>query len=100
MLTTEMSEKKTSRIVVNDIDSEIMHELLRYMYTFEVENLHKHASDLIYCAEKYDLPQLKSLCVSNLVNAMTKDNVFNNLETFQRYNEPKLLRECMEFISM
>jgi hypothetical protein len=75
-------------------------ELLRYIYNFEVENLRKHASDLIYCAEKYELPQLKSMCVISLIDEVSTDYVFSDLEIAERYDEPKLLRECMEFISM
>jgi hypothetical protein len=100
MLTTEMSEKKTSRIVVDDIDSNTMQQFLRYIYKLEVEDLRNHAPNLIYCAEKYDLPQLKSMCVSRLIDEVSLKDVFLNLKIANRYNEPKLLRACMEFISM
>jgi speckle-type POZ protein len=98
MITTNMMEKKSNRIVVDDIDSTTMRELLRYIYTLEVENLDTLAAKILYAAEKYDLPPLKSICVLKLIEQLSEQNVFDNLVLADRFNEKNLLTECMEYI--
>jgi speckle-type POZ protein len=99
MLTTEMTEKKLSRIVIDDIDDATMQELLRFIYTKEVQNLDTLASKLLYAAEKYDLPELKSICASHLTKQISEESVLENLVLADRYKEQQLLNECMEFIN-
>jgi speckle-type POZ protein len=99
MLTTEMTEKKLSRIVIEDIDDATMQELLRFIYTKEVQNLEPLAPKLLYAAEKYDLSELKSICASHLTEHVSEENVFENLVLADRHKEQQLLNECMEFIN-
>jgi speckle-type POZ protein len=99
MLTTEMTEKKLSKIVIEDIDDATMQELLRFIYTREVQNLETLAPKLLYAAEKYDLYELKSICASHLTEEVSEKNVFENLVLADRHNEQQLLTVCMEFIN-
>jgi speckle-type POZ protein len=98
MLTTDMAEKKLSRIVIDDIDDATMQELLRFIYTKEVQNL-ALAPKLLYAAEKYDLYELKSICASHITEQVSEENVFENLVLADRHNEQQLLNECMKFIN-
>jgi speckle-type POZ protein len=98
MLTTNMMEKKSNRIQVGDIDGATMNELLRYIYTLKVENLDTLAAKILYAAEKYDLPKLKSKCASQLIKQLSSENVFDSLVLADRFNEKNLLTECMEYI--
>jgi speckle-type POZ protein len=99
MITTEMAEKKLNRIVIDDIDDATMQELLRFIYTKEIQNLDTIAPKLLYAAEKYDLQELKSLCASHLIEEVSEESVFENLVLAYRHNEQQLLNECMEFIN-
>jgi speckle-type POZ protein len=99
MLKAEMTEKKLSKIVIEDIDDATMQELLRFIYTKEVQNLDTLAPKLLYAAEKYDLSELKSICASHLTEEVSEENVFENLVLADRHNEQQLLTECMEFIN-
>jgi speckle-type POZ protein len=99
MLTADMTEKKLSRIVIEDIDDATMQELLRFIYTKEVQNLETLAPKLLYAAEKYDLQELKSICASHLIEEVSEESVFENLVHADRHNEQQLLNECMEFIN-
>jgi speckle-type POZ protein len=99
MLTADMAEKKLSRIVIEDIDDATMQELLRFIYTNEVQNLDTLASKLLYAAEKYDIPELKSICASHLTEQVSEESVFDNLVLADRHNEQQLLTACMEFIN-
>ncbi|KAG5670776.1 hypothetical protein PVAND_001016 [Polypedilum vanderplanki] len=98
MLSTEMIEKKLNKIKVKDIDGDTMHELLKFIYTEEVENSNNVAKKLIYAAEKYDLPELKSICISKLINEIAEENIFEILLLADRFNEEILLNKCMLFI--
>ncbi|KAG5671238.1 hypothetical protein PVAND_001447 [Polypedilum vanderplanki] len=98
MLLTDMIEKKLNKIEVEDIDSETMLELLRFIYTEEAQNLCGVAHKLIYAAEKYDLPDLKLICVSYMTNMISQENIFETFGTAIRFNEEKLLDECMDFV--
>jgi hypothetical protein len=95
----EMMLGETSRIVDDDIASEPMQELLRFIYTLEVKNHCSHAAMLIFGAEKYNLPQLKSMCVTSLIESISKENVFDHLVLADCLREQKLSRKCMEFIT-
>jgi speckle-type POZ protein len=98
MLTIDMMEKKSNTIQVDDIDGTTMNELLRFIYTQKVENLDTLASKILYAAEKYDLPPLKSICVLKLIEQLSEQNVFESLVLADRFNEEKMLRDCMELI--
>jgi speckle-type POZ protein len=100
MLTTDMMEKDLNKIEVDDIDSATMHELLRYIYTHKVKNIDQLAAKLLYAAEKYDLPELKSFCAAQMIKQLSSENVFESLVLADRLNEHKMLRKCMEYIRM
>jgi speckle-type POZ protein len=98
MLKSGMRESNTNRIVIEDIDAATMIELLRYIYMNKAENLNLIALRLIYAAEKYDLPGLKSMCASKLMDLITERNVFEYLVLADRFGEKKLLMSCIDFI--
>jgi speckle-type POZ protein len=100
MLTTDMQEASSSKIIVGDIDGETMLELLRFIYTNEVENIDEIAKNLIYAAEKYDLPELKALCASKLIDQIADENVSELLHVADGLGEQGLFRECMNYIAM
>jgi speckle-type POZ protein len=95
IFTTEVAKK----IVVEDIDSDTMKELLRFIYIGYAQNLDTLASQLLYAAEKYDLPELKSICATELIELLSLENVFASLVLADRYNEQSLLDECLKFIN-
>jgi speckle-type POZ protein len=98
MLTSQMLESRTNQILVEDIDHQTMYEVLRYLYTNEIQNINTLASNLMYAAEKYDIPVLKSICVSALISQLSINNALETLVLADRYNEEQLLTETMEFI--
>jgi hypothetical protein len=99
MLTTDMAEKKSNKILVDDIDGETMQEVLRFIYTKEAQHLDRLAPKLLYSAEKYDLPQLKFVCVSKLIEQLSETNVLEFLVLADCYEEHHLLSKCMSLIN-
>jgi speckle-type POZ protein len=98
MLKTDMMENTTKKLILNDIDSATMLEILRYIYTGKVQNLDKVAFQILVAADKYDLKKLKTLCVSELCNQLTKDNVFEFLVLADRHHIKKLEENCLDLV--
>lgn len=72
MFKSDVEEKPTGKIVVTEIDASVFRAILRYIYTgrAEVNDMNSYI-DLIYGAEKYDLPELKHHCFDLLCNGVT-----------------------------
>jgi speckle-type POZ protein len=100
MLTTDMKEAKQGFVEVPDFDSKTMRELLRFMYCSEVENLDEMANDLIFAAEKYEVQQLKELCIDHIISKLTRENVLDALIIADRVNNTdNILNKCIEIVS-
>lgn len=101
MFCSDMSEKKENRAVIDDIDSPIMLEAIKFiydnkLYTKDPEMLIK----MLYAAEKYEINELKAVCVKALTNFI---NEGRNIEKcvqiyiYADYFNIKLLK-CMSFL--
>lgn len=55
----KMTEAQSDRVIIDDVDSDVMHEMLRYMYTGTAPNLERMADTLLAAADKYQLDRLK-----------------------------------------
>lgn len=52
MFASQFKESKENRVVIEEVDEQAFKELLNYIYTGRVENLHENASELLIAAEK------------------------------------------------
>ncbi|KAL6953831.1 hypothetical protein U1Q18_046961 [Sarracenia purpurea var. burkii] len=93
-----MQESEKNRIDITDISENVMVEVLRYMYTGNVENLEELADDLFNAADKYDLGELKALCENILSNNLSIDNAAKTLALADMHNANKLKTETMAYI--
>uniref|UniRef100_A0A1A9VT10 BTB domain-containing protein n=1 Tax=Glossina austeni TaxID=7395 RepID=A0A1A9VT10_GLOAU len=78
MFEHEMEESKLNRVVITDIDYNVLKDMLKFMYTGTAPNLDKMSSDLLAVANKYALENLKSMCEYAL---STKHSVKTAAET-------------------
>lgn len=85
-------------IKVNDIDGCIMTEILRYIYTEEVNDIGINAAKLLYGSEKYELNGLKDLCEAEMIKNTSVDNAVDYLVLADQYNLKDLLHHCIEFV--
>jgi speckle-type POZ protein len=69
-------EKMTNQVVIEDIQPEVFHELLRFIYTGRLTSttMETMAARLFAAADKYLLDQLKSECESHLLRQMSAEN--------------------------
>jgi len=98
MLMAPMIESKTHTAKLDDIDGETMLEVLRFLYIRKVENTERLAPNLLYCAEKYELNELKNYAAASMSKTLSIDNVFEYYELANRYKEKGLLEACLYYI--
>jgi len=62
MFENDMKESNTGLVEIEDFDSEIVEAMIEYMYTNEVTKPVRDLDQLLYIADKYDLPGLVKYC--------------------------------------
>lgn len=91
MLQTDMEEAKTGKVNIPDFDSKNMKELLRFIYCNEVENLTEIDRSLIFAAEKYQIEELKKVCIQSIIKSLTVENVIEALKMSELITKSELL---------
>lgn len=99
MLTTDMEEKLKGSANVPDFNSIVMKEILSFIYCNEVNNLDDIVFDLIYAAEKYQIKELKKLCLQHIASMLHVENVVNALIIVNLVSEAdELFDECSDLV--
>ncbi|XP_065203121.1 speckle-type POZ protein-like [Planococcus citri] len=98
MFRHKMTETKENRVVINDINEEVMGEMLKYMYTDRCENMDKLALELMVAADKYALDQLRTLCGDVLGCSLTVENAADVLLMSDLHHANYLKSEAIKFI--
>ena len=77
------NENLTNQITIEDIEPEVFHQLLRFMYTKRLtsETMDTMAAALLIAADKYMIGELKSECQNHLLRNMS---AFNCVELILR----------------
>ena len=69
MFEHDMEEAKHNRVDVKDVDSEVMDQMLRFIYTGKAPDLERMAAELLAAADKYALDRLKVNIFRSRLNA-------------------------------
>lgn len=77
-----------------DIGSDVVEEMIRYMYTGKVEDIEEIADRLIVAATTYGFPALKKQCESVLIKQVKTDNAFNMYELGAEVGSMRLKRRA------
>ena len=81
------------QVTIKDIPSDVVAEMLLYIYTGKTPNLNHLAGDLLGAAEQYQLEMLKNICedklsssleVFNSVNLLILGNMYQVKDSFSR----------------
>jgi len=88
-----MTESKEKRVQIKEADSVVVREMLRYFYTQEVQNMNSVVTELYKLADRYLVEDLKNLCISSLIQMISKGNALE-LYSFGRINEIQNLTEA------
>jgi len=100
MFEHDMEEKKNSRVEVKDVESDVMAEMLRFIYTGKTAtSLDTTAADLLAAADKYALERLKVMCEEALCTGLTVENVSDVLILADLHSAEQLKAQAIEFIN-
>lgn len=85
MFESEMKENSESKIEITDVSSEVMQEVLRFIYAVKVNNIETLKMDLFVAADKYLIDGLKILCKEALIQDLKIENIFETLILADQY---------------
>ena len=100
MIIGKMTESKNNSVHIKDINSETMTEILRFIYTAQVNNIKDLAVQLLHGAEKYALYVLKKLCVESMIENLSVENVLEYFLLDDKYYSDALLFHSAVFIKL
>ncbi|KAL3682561.1 hypothetical protein R1sor_000583 [Riccia sorocarpa] len=91
MFETEMLEKESGTIHVEDASINVLRSLVKYLYTMETEFTEEApAEELLKLADKYDIEDLKAVCEEELCKNVNMGNFLDRLVVAKRYNSKRL----------
>ncbi|UYV64797.1 SPOPL, partial [Cordylochernes scorpioides] len=93
-----MEENLQNRVVIEDLEPQIVRGMLRYIYTGTAPNLHKLARRMLIAADKYDLGQLKAQCEETLRFGLTVENAADLLMLADRHKAEQLKELAVDFV--
>ena len=99
MFEHKMLENERSRVLIEDIDGDIMLEILRFIYTGKTQNMDKLADALLPAADKYCLERLKVQCEETLCTTIDRDNVADTLILADLHSAVQLRQQAIDFIN-
>ena len=99
MFSHDLQEKKSSEVVIDDLEENTVSELIHYIYSGQVRNLNNQAIKLISAADKYDLKELKATCESYLRDKISKANVCDIMIVAYLHNIKMLENAAFQFVS-
>ena len=102
MFESDMKEKEERRVIISNIDPEVVSDLLTYIYTGGAPQMKSHVEDLLLAADKYNIPDLVTLCEDELRRNLTPTNVAEVLllaDSLQLGSSNSLKESCIHFIS-
>lgn len=96
MFKDKFQEQIDKKVLIRDMSFAVLLELLRFIYTGEVENLGEIAPDLLPAADKYNLLDLKEICAKSLL--INIDYVCATLALADLHNIKDVKQKCLQFI--
>ncbi|XP_065203934.1 speckle-type POZ protein B-like [Planococcus citri] len=99
MFESGMKENEQNRVEITDVNENIMEEMLKFIYTGKCENLDELAEDLLIAADRFDMNDLKRICVESIYKkSLSVDNALKILILADRYDANKLKSMVIDFI--
>jgi len=77
LFNSQMDESKSGKMVVVDMSTDTIRDVLMYIYSGRVEEIDNKAMDLLEAADRFDLPGLKKSCEECLIGTLDKENVLD-----------------------
>lgn len=90
MFDSDIQEAATNRVIIDDLDYDVVDEMLQFIYAGEAPNLEIMADRLLGAAAKYDLKALRALCEKTLCSNLKVDNAFKLMTLADLYDAKQL----------
>lgn len=93
MFRAGMKENEEGRVIIEDMEPEVLEELLRFIYCTEVStSIDEICSELFEAADRFDIEALKILCENEMIKKVDTENA---LEMYMQaeLHEAELLKE-------
>jgi len=98
MFTNDHKEAITKTVHIKNLSSNVVKDMLFYIYTGNTSNLAQGASELLGAADQYQLDLLKCLCEEKLCSTTSLDNAVEHLVLGDMYRAPMLKKMAMSFV--
>lgn len=99
MFKNEMAEKKSGVIRISDCDGEAFGMFLMFLYSGEFDYSKCNMCQLYKISDKYDIPELKLMCVNLMSENLSVENFGETLIFSDQFGEEKLLNEVQCFFN-
>lgn len=85
---------------IRDISGAVMTEILRFMYTQKLLDVHTLLPKILYGAEKYKIVNLKESCVIKMMENLSVTNAFEYFFSADQFGIKDLRDDCIMFIKL
>ena len=91
-----MREAVSNRVTIEDVDAATFKQLLRYVYCGQLpDDMDKSPERFLPSAEKYDMKEIKVLCVSSMIKNIKVENVVDYVLMAHLFQCLDLKTECL-----
>ncbi len=103
MFLAEMKEKESRMVEIQDLDSSVVLEMLKFIYTgrccvSDEDPDPKVVKELLEAANKYQVTALKKMCEEVMIKMLEPDNSLQILEYADTYGAQELKKQALEII--
>lgn len=95
-----MTEARSDRVIIEDIDPEVLREMLKFMYTGSAPSLERMADELLAAADKYQLERLKVMCEQALCLSLTNESACETLILADLHSAEHLKQQAIEYVNL
>ena len=99
MFKADANKEFPNKIEITDISYEAFEQMLKYMYTGDVDEIEAVAEELLAASDKYQLNYLKAVCEENMFNRFTIDNVAEYLVLADVHSASQLKQLAIDYIN-
>ena len=98
MFQSKMMEQRTRSIVIDDFTSDVVENMLIFIYSGTTPSVDMKAKELLNIADKYQLRQLKNSLGEKLVSILNNDNCFEYLTLGDLFRVDGLKKTALTFL--
>ncbi|XP_021483309.1 speckle-type POZ protein-like [Meriones unguiculatus] len=100
MFQHDMEERRKNRVEIKDLEPQVFKEMMGFIYTGKVPNLHTMAIGVLAAADRYGLERLKVLCEDALCRDLSVENAAHTLILADLHSAEQLKMQALDFITL